>query len=93
VWVLRVASDGAIVLPLVPISPDDCLLERCSRMEDHMKPILVLELAKLTADEVAALRRDGFEVPPNIAGYKFYGVNGRPYNGRVEVTVREGRIQ
>jgi hypothetical protein len=39
-----------------------------------MKPILVLDLTKLTAYEVAGLRRDGFDVPPNIAGYKRYNV-------------------
>jgi hypothetical protein len=37
-----------------------------------MKPIYLLDLTKLTADEIAGLRRDGFDVPPNIAGYKSY---------------------
>jgi hypothetical protein len=39
-----------------------------------MKPILVLDLSKLTPDELVNLRRDGFEVPPNIHGNARYRV-------------------
>ncbi len=48
-----------------------------------MKPILVLNLAKCSADEIVALRREGFDVPPNIWGAPSYPRQGRwalPFN-------------
>ncbi len=40
-----------------------------------MKPIYVLDLTKCSGDELAALRRDGFNVPPDI-----FGARRWPYN-------------